>query len=51
MMREKMRNRNSAAPCNPSFAMAEYNAVHAEELEDYLEDCPCRAQIIRRGSV
>ena len=51
MRREKIRNRSIAAPCNPSLAMAEYNAVHAEELEDYLEDYPCRAQIIRRGSV
>ena len=42
-----MRNRSIAAPCNPSLAMAEYNAVHAEKLEDYLKDCPCRAQIIR----
>ncbi len=42
-----MRNSNIVAPCNPSLAMAEYNAVHAEELEDYLQDSPCRAQIIR----
>lgn len=27
--------------------MAEYNAVHREEIGDYLTDLPCRAQIIR----
>ena len=51
MRRGKTRNRNSAAPRNPLLAMAEYNAAHTGELEDYLRDCPCRAQIIRRGSV